>query len=195
MARLEGIAVMLAAVVATTVQVQAGDAAAATKVKAAKPVRFSQSALRTYPQSFERFRYAAPAAELPVASAAFAGRRAVSGEDVGYSAELPLSLGEGSGPAPSRKSGWRVFVAASANSLATENRDQAGAIDPAFADRRDVGYMSKAQAGLLWRKGSAQASLGYVKRSIQLSGSASDLYAGLPKSDHVAGLSFSFAAK
>ena len=195
MARLEVIPLTLAALAAAAVQACALDAVAATRAQAPKPVRFSQSALETYPRSFDRFRYSAPQTELPVASAAFTGRRTVKGEDVGYAAELPLSFGEGSGPAPARKGGWRLFVAASANSLATEARDTPADADPAFSDRRDVGYMSKAQAGLLWRKGGAQASVGYVQRSIQLSGSAGDLYAGLPRSDHVAGVSFSFSAK
>jgi hypothetical protein len=143
------------------------------------------------PASYERFRYAAPQAELPVPGAALTGGHVQSGRDVGYSHEWRLSPGRSSDGSQGQ---WGVFVSATANTVSSEAREDAARwSDPAFSDVRDQGVVSKAQAGLVWRRGGAQASFGYVRRSVKLAAPVNnDILANLPKSDHVAGISFSF---
>lgn len=52
------------------------------------------------------------------------------------------------------------------------------------------GFMTSAQAGVAWRQGPTQASLGYVRRKVRITAVRPDLY---PNSDNA--LAFSFAIK
>ena len=91
------------------------------------------------------------------------------------------------------RSRWYLFAAASGQAVGLNlRRDEDGWTNAGWSEDRTSGFVTSAQAGLAWRLGPAQASIGYVRRKIKTSGPQSDLYADLPKNDDVAGFTFSY---
>jgi hypothetical protein len=64
-----------------------------------------------------------------------------------------------------------------------------------WQEDRASAYMATAKAGVTLRRGDAQATFGYVRRSFKVSGQQSDLLADMPKSDHLAGFAFSYTLR
>lgn len=92
------------------------------------------------------------------------------------------------------RSRWYLFAAASGRAVGLNLRqDETGWSSAGWSEDRTSGFVTSAQAGLAWRKGDAQAAIGYVRRKVRWGGPQSDLYADIPKDDDVAGFTFSYA--
>lgn len=108
------------------------------------------------------------------------------------SRRLGVTLG-GQG-ASVREGRWFVFAGARSGEVAP-HRNEPGWASLGWNDERASASMTSAQAGIALRKGDAQASFGYVRRKFKVSGAESDLLANMPKSDHLAGFSFSWTLR
>ena len=101
-----------------------------------------------------------------------------------------------SGQAGGTEGRWFLFAGARRSELGAGSRSGDEAWRSAgWADESASASMTSAEAGIALRKGQAQASFGYVKRKFKVSGAQSDLLANMPKSDHVAGFSFSYTLR
>jgi hypothetical protein len=153
-------------------------------------------------------------AQAPAPGVAFASdispfTHAQPGWNVGPQAGGEIRFGDTSGPEPSvRRLGltlggqgakvgegrWFVFAGARSGQVASHPDESAWA-SLGWNDERASASMTSAQAGIALRKGDAQASFGYVRRRFKVSGAQSDLLANMPKSDHLAGFSFSWTLR
>ena len=107
---------------------------------------------------------------------------------------LGVSLGGRDGPASEGR--WFLFAGARSGQVVRDPRQsEARWASLGWNDERATASMTSAQAGIALRKGDAQASFGYVRRKVKVSGAQSDLLANMPKSDHVAGFSFSWTLR
>jgi hypothetical protein len=109
-------------------------------------------------------------------------------------------LGVKDGTSFGDKGRWYLFAAASGRAVGLNLRqDEGGWTSAGWSEDRTAGFVTSAQAGLAWRKGPAQASIGYVRRKVRMGGPqgsvTSDLYADLPKDDDLAGFTFSYAPR
>jgi hypothetical protein len=87
---------------------------------------------------------------------------------------------------------WFMFAGARSNEL---GRNESAWPSAPWAEDHASGSMTRAEAGIALRSGNAQASFGYVRRKVKVSGAQSDLLANMPKTDHVAGFSFSYTLR
>jgi hypothetical protein len=119
-----------------------------------------------------------PHAGLGVSSAggaAEAGAMVRFGTDLGRDAARKLGLHEVDGASYGGRGRWYLFAAASGQAVGLNMTPGApGLPKGAWSAESTSALISDAQAGVGWRKGAMQASVGYVHRDIQLRGDGAD---------------------
>jgi hypothetical protein len=132
-------------------------------------------------------------AQTGLSAAPQAGGEIRFGETGAGTQSQRLGLTLGGRDAPVREGRWFVFAGARSGQVAPPNESAWASLG--WNDERASASMTSAQAGIALRKGDAQASFGYVRRKFTVSGAQSDLLANMPKSDHLAGFSFSWTLR
>ena len=159
-------------------------AATSAHAQTASPERVSDLAALA-PTAPVRWSLDSTAVAAPGAGAEFRLGQVSKGED-----RLRLGAVDVSRDAARAPEGrWSLFAAVGGREVTP------AATGAAWLDDRAAGYMTSARAGLTMRRGGAQASFGYVRRKIRVSGAQSDLLADMPKTDHLAGFAFSYTLR